>query len=186
MMDRSLLLRWELAWRGENGGVGDSVETCASGAEGCSRAPACPHTAWVARASQPASGHFAPSAWLSLSSSVKIAGFTHAKALVCVFSCECAHIHTVQFLFFGLSWVFTVKQWTSLCYMMQYNISAHGQGSNCKGLLISHFQGFSALTSTVRWAIDQGSWPPMGPSRASRPPVVSPFTPLTIINRPAP
>lgn len=74
MVDRSLLLRWELAWRGVNERGGFfllvCVETCSSGAEGCSRAPACPHTAWVARASQPASGHFAPSAWLSLSSSV--------------------------------------------------------------------------------------------------------------------
>lgn len=112
----------------------------------------------------------------------------HERELLFVCFLVSWHTFTQPNFWFLVSCEYSLSNSGHLCgtHTMQYTISACGHGSNCKGLLISHFQGFSGLTSPVRRAIDQGSWTLMGPSRASRPPVISPFTPLTVINRPAP
>lgn len=107
------------------------METCSSRAEGRSRAPACPHTGCVARASQPASRHYAPSVWLSLSSSVEGAGFACQSSCSWV-SPECPH--KAKFLISVNSEIASI----SLASDEMYN-SASGHVPNCKGLQVSLF-----------------------------------------------
>lgn len=111
MVDKSLLLRWELAWRCVNERAGVLSSSCRSvwryvypelrAAPGPLHVRTLPE--WQGPVSLPRGiwhslpdflCRFCTNRWLYTSTTCDL------KAFVCVFSCEYTHIHTVQFLGF--------------------------------------------------------------------------------------
>lgn len=71
---------------------------------------------------------------------------------VCIQDVCLVNVHVLKFIKSVNSQLIDI----SLVHDAIYHL-CHGQSFNCKALLISLFQGFSGVTSPVRWAIDQGS-----------------------------